>query len=390
MTIVLGLMNLKIGATGAITTGTLIPSIAKISTNFGLLGTLTTGPIGIAAVAIGGLYLAWKTNLFGMRDITREAIADIKGNFTNLSDFLKSGGGGGAGAFFDEKPTLPEINPDTSNDDFQKQMEEDAKAAEDMAAAIGEATEKVADYILEMNDPLGYQIELLDREADALREVGVEESLVTEWYEKAKNKLIEESEATKTAISLKEKLADMTKTLADRMFELTHTGIEIAIKKLDEQKQAYLDFGLAKKDIIEWYDLEIQKIKELNKEMTKTPVIIDKVIKGYRRMTMGGGGQIGDEMGGGGQIGDEMGGQYIPVYQNGTPSVPKTGLALIHKGEEINPPGKRSYDQSKNFSPTVYVTVQGDGDANKIKSIVEQTLNDMARQYSRTGYEMAY
>ena len=39
-----------------------------------------------------------------------------------------------------------------------------------------------------------------------------------------------------------------------------------------------------------------------------------------------------------------------PSYAVGTPSVPRTGLALVHKGEEINPPGQRSYDQSRSYS----------------------------------------
>jgi chemotaxis protein histidine kinase CheA len=37
----------------------------------------------------------------------------------------------------------------------------------------------------------------------------------------------------------------------------------------------------------------------------------------------------------------------IPGYAMGTPFVPRTGLALVHRGEEINPPGRRSYDNSR-------------------------------------------
>lgn len=37
----------------------------------------------------------------------------------------------------------------------------------------------------------------------------------------------------------------------------------------------------------------------------------------------------------------------VPGYALGTPFVQKTGLALVHRGEEINPPGQRSYDQSR-------------------------------------------
>ena len=39
------------------------------------------------------------------------------------------------------------------------------------------------------------------------------------------------------------------------------------------------------------------------------------------------------------------------------------------------------------YSPTVQVTVQGDGDAAKIKQAVEQALDEAARQYNRRGFE---
>ena len=54
------------------------------------------------------------------------------------------------------------------------------------------------------------------------------------------------------------------KSLADKIFELTHTVMEVAIKKLDEEKQSYIDLGMSIEEVNEWYDLEIEKLEEAN------------------------------------------------------------------------------------------------------------------------------
>jgi hypothetical protein len=77
-------------------------------------------------------------------------------------------------------------------------------------------------------------------------------------------------------------------------------------------------------------------------------------------------------------------------FQHGTPYVPKTGLAVVHRGEEINPPGQRSYDQRK-YSPTININnpiVRNDNDIYGIKKVVEQALEESNRQYDRRGYEL--
>ena len=51
------------------------------------------------------------------------------------------------------------------------------------------------------------------------------------------------------------------------------------------------------------------------------------------------------------------GGTTVSSYQFGTPYVPKTQLALVHRGEEINPPGQRSYDQRKSYSSTSSINI---------------------------------
>ena len=311
---------------------------------------------------------------------------------------------------------------------------------------IKEATKGVTDKILEMNDPLKYQIQLLEEEAEALRGVGVEESLVIDWLEKAKNKLIEDSEATKTAIALKEKLADMTKSLTDKIFEFTHTDEEIklrdinreynelvenakevftnyndlrsAIEAINEARQKEIDniSGIidkneelvevnkevaasskeagvaadtaAKTGIESWEGFTIQikhatnalsnftaegiasaianiKMKfypaltSLKEDLSTTGFYLKDLVRGQianveemmneQINTVLYGLKVYNEaMSQMGNSGGTTSSFTVPSYSVGTPSVPRTQLAVVHQGEEINPPGQRSYDQRKN------------------------------------------
>ena len=78
--------------------------VALISGGGGLtvvLGALG-GPIGIIVLAIAGLFIAWKRNLFGIRDKTKAAVDFLKDKFDKLLDtfeLLKNGVGLVKGAF---------------------------------------------------------------------------------------------------------------------------------------------------------------------------------------------------------------------------------------------------------------------------------------------------
>ena len=71
-------------------------------------------------------------------------------------------------------------------------------------------------------------------------------------------------------LSGKDKLIGAYKTITDKIFELTHTAMEVNIRKLDEQKQEYLDMGMAIEIVNKWYDLQIAKLHELNPELDDT------------------------------------------------------------------------------------------------------------------------
>jgi TP901 family phage tail tape measure protein len=84
--------------------------------------------------------------------------------------------------------------------------------------------------------------------------------------------------------------------------------------------------------------------------------------------------------------------EKIPIHQHGIDYVPKTGLALIHEGEAVlNKMDAESYrkgNMGMSYNPSISITVQGDGDESKIRRAVEQALNESARQFRRTGYEL--
>ena len=79
-----------------------------------------------------------------------------------------------------------------------------------------------------------------------------------------------------------------------------------------------------------------------------------------------------------------------PTLQHGTPYVPKTGLYQLHKGEAVTPASQNrySYDQRQSFSPVISISVAGDADERKIKRVVELALDESARQFRRSGFEL--
>ncbi|MBA7573373.1 hypothetical protein ES708_15169 [subsurface metagenome] len=122
------------------------------------------------------------------------------------------------------------------------------------------------------------KIELLNEEAVLLQQALDEAIPDTEAWWEAKlafeenqgaidgltEKLSELTEEEKEAIVHAEKLADAYKTIEDKIFELTHTAMEVNIRKLGEQKQEYLDMGVAIETVNKWYDAAIAKLKESN------------------------------------------------------------------------------------------------------------------------------
>jgi len=390
ITFALKLLNIRIGATGAVTTGTLIPSLVKIKLGLGTLGTIATGPIGILILAVGGLYAAWKTNLFGMRDITIEALDSIKGNFAKLTEYL-GGGGGGAGAFFEEGITPPGLG------EGEGLNEEAKKAADELAKAISEINDRMYEL---SHTTMEYAIKKLDEQRQAYIDLGIAIGIADDWHSAEIKKLNDVSEAYDAFL-------DAMKTVEDRMFELTHTQREVEIKQLDEKKAKLIEIAkqaglsadeeIAKiKEILAWYQKEIDL---LNK---KEGIIAGRRYNIYQDgkiIASVGSAQAQHMLEEGYNVQEipsttptQQPGEILPSYQVGIRSVPRTQLALVHQGEEINPPGQRSYDQSKreiniNINNPI---VRNDSDIPKIKQQVFIAMEEFVRQYGRQGFEMAH
>jgi len=87
--------------------------------------------------------------------------------------------------------------------------------------------------------------------------------------------------------------------------------------------------------------------------------------------------------------GGVSGGSATPSYAVGTPYVPETSLAMVHKGEAIIPANQNT---NNSFTPTININnpvVRNDSDLSAIQRMVEQALNDSKRQFSRSGFELA-
>jgi phage tail tape-measure protein len=71
----------------------------------------------------------------------------------------------------------------------------------------------------------------------------------------------------------------------------------------------------------------------------------------------------------------------IPMYENGTPYVPTTGLALIHKGERITPANQNNGVQTINHTGTI--TVRGVNNRGELVAVVEQEISNKLVQDNR-------
>lgn len=77
-------------------------------------------------------------------------------------------------------------------------------------------------------------------------------------------------------------------------------------------------------------------------------------------------------------------GVHLEEYGKGTPYVPETGLALLHKGEAVIPANQNN-NYKNSYSPTINITIEGDADESKVRRIIEKALEESTRQFNRTG-----
>ena len=65
-----------------------VSAFTKVAGAIKLIGTLTTGPIGLVILAVTGLALAWKTNFMGIQDKTKAVVEYVKNLFSGFINFI--------------------------------------------------------------------------------------------------------------------------------------------------------------------------------------------------------------------------------------------------------------------------------------------------------------
>jgi len=361
----------------------------------------STGPIGLIILAVGALAVAWTTNFGGIRDFTIAVVGKITEALGWLWDKVKWVLEK-LGLYKETAKEVTEANQKLTiaTGETADKLKEAGEKAETAApkvdtlatsmAGLAEKTEEAKGVM----DEFGNFLETFEEWSARMdRERAEREALATKKYK-------EELEKRKNALK---RFAEVQKSITDRIYELTHTAMENSIRDLDKQKEAYLIQGQSQEIVNKWYQAEIDKLNELHPVKDKAiednedlgdsyndlGKELEKTTKKYRAFAD----KIADRRPAGEGwdfLKDEF---YVPgifkkhpSYAVGTPYVPKTGLALVHKGEKITPANQNTTNNS--WSPSVVVNVAGNGNASEIKRAVQEALNESNRQYFRQGKEI--
>jgi len=386
----------------------------------------STGPIGLIILAVSALAVAWTTNFGGIRDFTIAVVGKVTEALGWLWDKVK---------WVLEKLGL-----------YKEATKEVTEANQELTIVTGEAAEKLKEAGVEaeetggkaetaapgvdtLADSMGGLAKKTDEAKTTMDEFGNFLESFDDWVqrmaeenEKANKKIADEAETSY------KKYTDAMQPVEDRLYELSHTEEEVAARNLLKKKEeaegkikaAKLSADKEKEELTkikEWYDKEIglivTKLEEQQDALIETAKTTETSanaqIAAIREIKKEWGGLI-DKIEEAGTAAAKVASQaateaflaktptieetgykpdYIPKntpeYATGTPYVPRTELAVVHKGEEIIPANQNSYDQRKSYSPTISVIVQGNGNADEIKRAVEQALTESSRQFNRSG-----
>ena len=384
---------------------TLIPSITAVKGALLSLGTIATGPIGLLILAVGGLYVAWDKNLFGMKDITKEVFDDIKSRFEDLEEGVKrfykvlnslGGGGGGAGAFYDPFDEKGSGDASKVTEEAEKALKEAETAADALAKAISEIDNRLYEL---SHTTMEYAVHQLEQQRQAYIDLGVTFTDAWAWYDAEIAKLNDLTVARET-------FAEAMKAVEDRMYELTHTQRENEIRLLDEKKAKLIEIakqaGLSAKE-------EIEAIKQILAMYQKELDILNKLegIKAGKRYNIYQDGvniaSVGAEQAQHmleegydvfeissntptqepGQILSE-----VPKLGTGTPMVKKSGVAIIDKGEGVLTPEQNKAYQAGGKSYTININnpvVRNDDDISRMREQFEESIKKLIPEFNRSG-----
>jgi hypothetical protein len=371
-----------------------IPSIDTIGVKLISFGA-TSGPIGIMIAAIAGLGLAWKLNLFGMKDDIDAAFKYIKDTSVDLKSSIGGGGGfsrgissdaiSGAGAFSGELKKLGEQSGITGEqiktfDEIVAGWAEETKIANE---AIAKSTEDLANIMQPTYDRL-YEMSHTAEEI-AIRGLNAQRDAQVEAV-KALNLSVDAQAAALAKIA-----------------ELYNIEVGLIITKLEEERDKQIEVAKTTEIGADAIAVAIRKIKgeydpliaKLNELATVTETSAERQVKAYERIIDAAGKLTTIKLPGGGIISTEVitapnvGAEYYaPKLQTGTPLVTKTGLAVIHKNEAVLTPEQNKAYQSGRNHFTVNINnpiVRNDDDITKIKNQVKDGFEEATRQYSRKG-----
>jgi archaellum component FlaC len=195
--------------------------------------------------------------------------------------------------------------------------------------------------------------------------------------EELKNTLDKLNEAWGLAVEVLDKASEATDEAVDANEELkeSYEDLEKPIDdigkefdKLTEKTETYIGVFMALSQLIEQQAEKWNKLKSAMAEGVSA--------FGYGPSPTGAFGYTGEA----------WGTKPFGSYQHGTPFVPKTGMAMLHRGEAVVPANQNTYNNS--FSPTVNLSVQGGESPNRIAQEVEKVLYDMGGQFKRRGFEI--
>jgi TP901 family phage tail tape measure protein len=281
-----------------------VSAFIKMKGAIALIGTATSGPVGIIILAVGALgiaawslYKMWKENFGGIRDFTDKVIEKMKPALDWLSEKLEqikevvktlglelgitvaslAGGGGAVGAFGDEADEAGE-KIETLADQIKEKLGgtlEELKKMADLEVILKpaeEAIKKIIDSMTPYEKKLQAINDRYDEAKEKIKEYIEDEEELKIAYEvldegrKATITLLDrEKTALEKVAEAKRKLADLTKYLTDKIYEFTHTEEEVKLRDINRE-----------------YDLLIENAKEVYEGQKELAGII-KIINEERQ-----------------------------------------------------------------------------------------------------------
>ena len=277
----------------------------------------------------------------------------------------------------DYEVTLKNINEEYDNliEKAKKVFLSESELA-DAIKTLNEARQLEIDKLKDLDEPQKKVIENTIEMTDKEKDLAAQLALTVEEYAEYKKKIEDAALAAKLAgeagESSWEGFTTQIKHATAALSTFTAEGVASAVASIKMKFYPALQSAYASLKTAGKYSFLVQgnisHILEMQKEQ------IAQVMYGFKQYQK--------------TLASMGGSSETPSYAVGTPYVPETGLALIHKGEAVIPANQNTTN-NQNYSPSVVVNVSGNGNVAEIKRAVQDALNDSKRQFSRRGFELA-